>query len=67
MYKVIFNYEEKDFNSLTLDSVLPHNSLLEVALEVHIDLDYDCGGNCACSSCHIYVVEGDEYLEPLTP
>ena len=33
-------------------------SILDVALNNGIRLDHACGGNCACSTCHVYVSEG---------
>ena len=40
-------------------------SLLEVALKNDINLHHNCGGVCACSTCHVYVDQGDEFLEEL--
>ena len=40
-------------------------SLLDVALNNGIDLDHACGGNCACTTCHIWVKEGAESLSPM--
>ncbi len=33
-------------------------SLLEVAQRHHVPVGYACGGNCACSTCHVYVRQG---------
>ncbi|MFN7971417.1 MAG: 2Fe-2S iron-sulfur cluster-binding protein [Acidobacteriota bacterium] len=33
-------------------------SLLEVAQRNHVPVGYACGGNCACSTCHVYVRAG---------
>lgn len=33
-------------------------TLLEVALENGIDLDHACGGVCACSTCHVKILQG---------
>lgn len=46
------------------DHGLP-GSILDLALEHGIDLEHSCGGVCACSTCHIKVVEGVEHLTPL--
>lgn len=35
-------------------------SILEVALENGINIEHACGGVCACSTCHIYLEEGEE-------
>lgn len=37
-------------------------SILDVALHHGIDLEHACGGVCACSTCHIHVLEGMEHL-----
>ena len=34
-------------------------SILDVALNNGIRLDHACGGNCACTTCHVWVKEGD--------
>lgn len=39
-------------------------SLLDVALHYGIDLEHACGGVCACSTCHVHVIEGKEHLSP---
>jgi len=35
-------------------------SVLEIALGSGIDIEHVCGGNIACSTCHVYVLEGLE-------
>jgi ferredoxin, 2Fe-2S len=37
-------------------------SLLDVAMNFDIPLDHACGGNCACTTCHLLVREGEEHL-----
>ena len=37
-------------------------TLLDVALDNGIDLEHDCGGNCACTTCHVLIREGAENL-----
>jgi ferredoxin, 2Fe-2S len=39
-----------------------HN-LLEIAEENDVKMGSACGGVCACSSCHCYVLEGDDSLD----
>jgi len=36
--------------------------ILDAALNNNIQLDHNCGGNCACSTCHVVVEEGIETL-----
>ncbi len=33
-------------------------SILDVAMDNDIRLEHNCGGNCACSTCHVIVKEG---------
>jgi len=40
----------------------PGQNLLDLALEHGIDIEHACGGVCACSTCHVYIVEGGEAL-----
>ena len=46
-------------------SIEPGESLLEAAEEVGALVGSSCGGQCACSTCHVYVVEGDGALSEL--
>ena len=41
-------------------------SLLDVALNFGIPLDHACGGNCACTTCHVIVNKGMENLSEMT-
>lgn len=41
-------------------------TILEVALNNDIDLEHNCGGNCACSTCHVVVQQGFDNLSPRT-
>lgn len=39
-------------------------ALLDIALQNGIELEHNCGGNCACSTCHVRIVQGMESLSP---
>lgn len=66
MYTITFSFEQKGLESVTLQNVAPGQSLLEVALLNDIELHHNCGGVCACSTCHLYVDKGDQHLEELS-
>src|SRR5882757_5368558 len=66
MYTVEFNFEQKGLKPIRLENIEPDQSLLEVALQNDIDLHHNCGGVCACSTCHAYVEIGEEFLEELS-
>jgi ferredoxin, 2Fe-2S len=38
------------------------NSVLDIALTNGVDLEHACGGSCACTTCHVIVVEGGQNL-----
>lgn len=40
-------------------------SILDAALENDIPLEHNCGGNCACTTCHVIVKEGMDNLSPM--
>jgi len=46
--------------------VEPGTSLQEAAEAASVPMGDACGGNCACSTCHVYIVEGFESLEEMS-
>jgi ferredoxin, 2Fe-2S len=40
-------------------------SLLDIALANDIDLEHNCGGSCACTTCHVIVRDGEENLSEM--
>lgn len=66
MYTIKFRFEEKGREPVTLTDIEPDQSILEVALLNNIELHHNCGGVCACSTCHVYVEKGEDYLEELS-
>lgn len=66
MYKINFKFEQKGLEPVTLDNVAGDQSVLEVALLNNIELHHNCGGVCACSTCHVYVEKGDDFLPDIT-
>ena len=40
-------------------------SLLDVCLNFGMHLEHACGGNCACTTCHVIVTKGMENLSEL--
>ena len=66
MYNIRFKFEQKGLAPVIITNVEPHQSILEIALTNNIILHHNCGGVCACSTCHVYVETGENYLEELT-
>ena len=40
-------------------------SILDVALNFGFHLEHACGGNCACTTCHVVVKKGKELLSEM--
>jgi 2Fe-2S ferredoxin len=66
MYNISFRFEEKGLEPIVLEGIEPGLSLLEVALLNNIELHHNCGGVCACSTCHLYVEKGENHLEEIS-
>ena len=66
MYTITFKFEQKGLKPVTIDGIGPDQSLLEVALLNNIELHHNCGGVCACSTCHLYVECGEQHIEELS-
>ena len=66
MYNVTFKFEQKGLTPVTINNVEDDQSILEVALTNDIVLHHNCGGVCACSTCHLYVEKGEDFVEELS-
>jgi len=51
-----------DGNGAIEIDVEPGTSVLEAAEDVHAHVGSACGGNLACSTCHVWVTEGFDSL-----
>jgi len=38
------------------------DSLLEIAQSHKIHIEHECEGNCACTTCHVQIMKGDDEL-----
>ncbi len=65
MYNITFKFEQKGLEPVTLKNIEADQSLLEVALKNDIELHHNCGGVCACSTCHLYIEKGGDLVEEL--
>jgi 2Fe-2S ferredoxin len=45
--------------------VMRGSSILEAAETVGVDLPHNCGGVCACTTCHVWVEKGLGSLSPI--
>lgn len=42
----------------------PGTILLDVALDNNVRINHNCGGNCACATCHVHIEKGFDTLNP---
>ena len=66
MATITFNFEDKSLSQIVAEGVPSGDSVLEATEDNHVHLNHNCGGVCACSTCHIYVLEGEEFLEEIS-
>jgi len=66
MAKISFTFEDKNIPEKIVENAEKGLSILEITEDHDIHLNHNCGGVCACSTCHIYVDSGDEFLEEIT-
>jgi 2Fe-2S ferredoxin len=66
MAKVKFTFEDPGISEKIVENVEEGYSILEIAEDNDIHLNHNCGGVCACSTCHIYIVKGEDDLEEIT-
>jgi 2Fe-2S ferredoxin len=66
-YEIVIVDEQGGEHVLEVDPAkLPYGdhglpgSILDICLGLGVELDHACGGVCACSTCHVHVVEGLE-------
>jgi ferredoxin, 2Fe-2S len=66
MAKVTFQFEDKNLQPVVFEHAEEGYSILEITEEADVHLNHNCGGVCACSTCHIYVEAGADDLEEIT-
>lgn len=63
---VKFNFEDKSLTPIVVNNAEKGYSILEITEDHDIHLNHNCGGVCACSTCHIYVEAGEDFLEEIS-
>ena len=66
MAKITFTFEDKNIEKVVVENAEEGYSILEIAEDNDVHLNHNCGGVCACSTCHVYVEKGDEFLEEIS-
>jgi 2Fe-2S ferredoxin len=65
VYSLSLTFEEPGLEPVVLKAA-EGESILDVCLENGIELHHNCGGVCACSTCHVYIRKGMENLPEIT-
>ena len=66
MYTVKFKFEQKELEPLVFKNVAAGQTILEIALINDIELHHNCGGVCACTTCHLYIEKGMEFIDEIS-
>ena len=66
MARILFRFEDKEIESKEVKDVEAGFTIQEVTEDNDIHLNHNCGCVCACSTCHVYVEKGEEYLEEIS-
>ncbi|OIQ77341.1 2Fe-2S ferredoxin [mine drainage metagenome] len=40
-------------------------SVVEILLDGDVEISHSCQMQCACTTCHIYVMEGEQFMTPM--
>lgn len=66
MAQIKFRFEDTSIPEVIATKVEKGYSILEVTEDVDVHLNHNCGGVCACSTCHIYIMKGAQTLEEIS-
>jgi ferredoxin, 2Fe-2S len=62
---VKFTFEDKTIQPVSLQ-MLKGDNILDLAENNGLHINSNCGGVCACSTCHVYVEKGDNLLSEIS-
>jgi ferredoxin, 2Fe-2S len=66
MFTIKVNFEQPGLQPVLLEKIDSGQSILEICLKNDIELHHNCGGVCACSTCHLYIFKGEDHLEEIS-
>lgn len=66
MAVIHFKFEDSTIAPKTVEGDFLDMSILELTEDYDVHLNHNCGGVCACSTCHVYVEQGAEFLEDIS-
>ena len=66
MARIRFLFEDESIKEKTVEEVEAGFTIQEITEDNDIHLNHNCGCVCACSTCHIYVEKGEEFLPEIS-
>ena len=66
MATVKFTFEDPNLPDKLVENALIGVNLVEITEDNDIHLNHNCGEVCACSTCHVYVNEGEDFFPEIT-
>lgn len=66
MVKVKFRFEDDQLQEQVVEGYFKGESILDIAEDADIHLNHNCGAVCACSTCHVYVEQGEEFIQEIS-
>ncbi|MCL4130686.1 UNVERIFIED_CONTAM: hypothetical protein GTU68_067024 [Idotea baltica] len=66
MAKIRFTFEDQNKEQVIVENAHVGDSILDITEDFDIHLNHNCGAVCACSTCHVYVEKGDEFLKEIS-
>ncbi len=66
MARIKFKFENTKIPEKIVENVEAGLTVLEVTEDNDIHLNHNCGEVCACSTCHVYIEKGEEFLPEIT-
>ncbi|GAB1396332.1 MAG TPA: 2Fe-2S iron-sulfur cluster-binding protein [Saprospiraceae bacterium] len=66
MATVKFSFEDKSIEPVIVNNAEEGYSILEITEDHGVHLNHNCGGVCACSTCHVYIDKGMDDLEEIS-
>ncbi len=62
---IILPHEELCPDGMVVEAE-PGQTICDVALQNHVEIEHACEKSCACTTCHVYIREGMESLNENT-
>lgn len=66
MYSIHLKFEQKGLEPVTLNNIPGDQNIVEVCLDNGIEIHHNCGMVCGCSTCHIYLEDGEDFVPEIS-